>query len=94
MKTITGNLILITDSTPTLPPRPVIARSVKPGDPWFIRLVLWLATCLAPLIPPWSPPVAWTINKARLSVLAIVGMALVEVLVQNRVEKILVGVMA
>lgn len=90
--TKTGDLILIKTNAPTSPRRPIVAQSVKPAAPWLIRFILWLATCAAPFIPHW-PPAAWTNNKGRLAVLAIVVMVLVEVLAQNHVERAL-GVMA
>jgi hypothetical protein len=49
-ETIQGDLILIKTNIFTPPPCPVIARSVKPATPWFIRLVLFLLALFRPAV--------------------------------------------
>lgn len=91
---IEGDLILIKTKAHTVRPRPVIARSVKPTASWswLIRLVLWILVSIAPLIPHWPPRISAT-NRVRLAILAIVALAVVEVLAQGYAEKALTGVM-
>ncbi len=81
-------LIIIKTNIPTAPPHPIWAQSAKLTEPWIIRVVLYLIALFAPLISHWPPPI-WVANEARVIVLAIVVMTLVEVLAQNHIERVL-----
>ncbi len=86
---ITGALILIKTNIPTPPPCPVIAQSAKPAalcHGVLIRVVLWFVALFAPIVAHW-PPVTLTLLRPRLTVLAIVAVAIVEVLAQGHIEK-------
>lgn len=95
---ISGDIIFTKTNILTPPPCPVIAQSTPPAPPAppalirLANLALYLLGLVISLRNIHWPPLIWTHNQARFTVLAIVALALVEVLAQGYIETSL-GVM-